>query len=95
MVFIIKRPAKYNFEYSEKMSNTETTTSQTQAQTPNDTVLTTEQDAEAQSPITRVVAIAIDHSEHSQQAFDWSIENFLRKESDLVHSSFFWFFPLL
>ncbi|GBB87936.1 hypothetical protein RclHR1_14430001 [Rhizophagus clarus] len=67
---------------------TQTQETQTQAQetptTQQDTVLTTTQDAETQSPITRVVVIAIDQSSHSHQAFDWSVNNFLRKESDLV-----------
>jgi nucleotide-binding universal stress UspA family protein len=65
------------------------TTSQPQPQQqpqqqPHDTILTSTQDAEAQSPITRVVVIALDQSNHSQQAFDWALKNFLRKESDLV-----------
>lgn len=65
-------------------------TAQTQqTDNPEDTVLTTTQDAEAQSPITRVVAIAIDQSPHSQQAFDWALKNFLRKDSDLVKINMF------
>jgi hypothetical protein len=65
---------------------TQTQPTQTQpTQTTEDTVLTTTQDAEAQSPITRVVVIAIDQSQHSQKAFDWALKNFLRKESDLVN----------
>uniref|UniRef100_A0A1D1Z533 Universal stress protein A-like protein n=1 Tax=Anthurium amnicola TaxID=1678845 RepID=A0A1D1Z533_9ARAE len=66
------------------MSTTTEETSQTQPQKSEDTILTSNQDAEAQSPITRVVVIALDHSNHSQQAFDWSVKNFLRKESDLI-----------
>ncbi|CAI2173252.1 2433_t:CDS:2 [Funneliformis geosporum] len=76
-------------------TNTETTTTATittttpvsqdpEFQVPEDTVLTTTQDAESQSPITRVIVIAIDHSTHSQQAFYWALKNFLRKENDLV-----------
>ncbi|CAG8691185.1 10386_t:CDS:2, partial [Dentiscutata erythropus] len=49
-----------------------------------DTILTSAQDAESQTPISRVIVIAIDQSEHSQHAFDWAIKNFLRKDSDLV-----------
>ncbi|CAB5370170.1 unnamed protein product [Rhizophagus irregularis] len=70
------------------MSTTTAQTAQTaqtqQTDKTEDTVLTTTQDAEAQSPITRVVIMAIDQSPHSQQAFDWALKNFLRKESDLV-----------
>ncbi|CAG8526419.1 10450_t:CDS:2 [Funneliformis mosseae] len=70
-------------------NNTETTTATSTTQVsestvPEDTVLTTTQDAESKSPITRVVVIAIDHSTHSQQAFYWALKNFLRKENDLV-----------
>ncbi|CAJ0764507.1 4324_t:CDS:2, partial [Entrophospora sp. SA101] len=46
--------------------------------------LTTAQDSESQTPITRIVVIALDHSSNSQQAFDWSLKNFLRKETDLA-----------
>ncbi|CAG8834267.1 26389_t:CDS:2, partial [Racocetra persica] len=67
------------------MSNiAETTTTQEQASVTADMVLTSDQDAESQTPITRVIVIAIDQSEHSQHAFDWAVKNFLRKESDLV-----------
>ncbi|CAJ0909233.1 2394_t:CDS:2 [Entrophospora sp. SA101] len=38
----------------------------------------------SQTPITRIVVIALDHSSNSQQAFDWSLKNFLRKETDLA-----------
>ncbi|KAI9199374.1 uncharacterized protein BJ171DRAFT_518939 [Polychytrium aggregatum] len=34
--------------------------------------------------ITRVVVIALDKSDHSEKAFSWSLDNFLRPESDLV-----------
>src|SRR4051794_25609958 len=60
-----------------------------QAQAPADTVLSTAQDAEAQSQLTRVVIIALDHSDHSKQAFDWTLKNFLRKESDQVKFEIF------
>ncbi|CAG8617803.1 23986_t:CDS:2 [Dentiscutata erythropus] len=64
---------------------TKTTITQEQASSVTaDTVLTSTQDAESQTPISRVVVIAIDQSEHSQNAFDWAIKNFLRKDSDLV-----------
>ncbi|CAG8746086.1 8280_t:CDS:2, partial [Cetraspora pellucida] len=68
------------------MSNiAETTMTQEQASSiTTDTVLTSTQDAESQNPITRVVVIAIDQSEHSQYAFDWAVKNFIRKDSDLV-----------
>ncbi|CAG8816248.1 13927_t:CDS:2, partial [Dentiscutata erythropus] len=49
-----------------------------------DTVITSAQDAELQTQVSRVVVIAIDQSEHSQNAFDWAVKNFLRKDSDLV-----------
>ncbi|RIB22039.1 hypothetical protein C2G38_1035968 [Gigaspora rosea] len=49
-----------------------------------DTVLTSTQDEESKTPISRVVVIAIDQSEYSQKAFDWAVKNFLRKDSDLV-----------
>ncbi|CAG8614630.1 5040_t:CDS:2, partial [Dentiscutata heterogama] len=69
-----------------KMSDiTKTTITQGQASPVTaDTVLTSAQDAESQNPISRVVVIAIDQSEHSQNAFDWAIKNFLRKDGDLV-----------
>ncbi|RIB25694.1 hypothetical protein C2G38_2241248 [Gigaspora rosea] len=63
----------------------ETTMTPEQASSVNtDTILTNAQDAESQSPLTRVIVIAIDQSEHSMHAFDWAIKNFLRKDSDLV-----------
>ncbi|KAL1919397.1 uncharacterized protein VTP21DRAFT_2090 [Calcarisporiella thermophila] len=34
--------------------------------------------------VTRIVFIAVDHSPHSQYAFSWALENFVRPESDLV-----------
>ncbi|CAG8603098.1 1690_t:CDS:2, partial [Diversispora eburnea] len=33
---------------------------------------------------TRIVVIAIDQSDYSRYAFDWAVNNFLRRESDLV-----------
>ncbi|KAJ3337275.1 hypothetical protein HDU93_001362 [Gonapodya sp. JEL0774] len=39
---------------------------------------------ENQSQITRVLVISLDSSIHSQYAFQWSIENFIKPESDLV-----------
>ena len=50
----------------------------------NDTVLTTDQDAESGSPTTRTVVIALDHSSYSQKAFNWALTNILKKETDLV-----------
>ena len=77
------------------MSTTQQTqTTQPEQQQPpqihvEDTELTTAQDAESQTPITRTVVIALDHSSHSQQAFEWSMKNFLRKETDLVFTFLF------
>ncbi|CAG8665571.1 7072_t:CDS:2 [Ambispora leptoticha] len=48
-----------------------------------DQILTSDQDAK-HSQISRVFVIAIDHSSHSQYAFDWAVKNILRKETDLV-----------
>ncbi|KAF0531637.1 adenine nucleotide alpha hydrolases-like protein [Gigaspora margarita] len=48
-----------------------------------DTILTSTQDEESKTPISRAVVIAIDQSEYSQKAFDWAVKNFLRKD-DLV-----------
>ncbi|RHZ53501.1 hypothetical protein Glove_441g79 [Diversispora epigaea] len=63
-------------------SSTET---QEQQYKPEDTVLTTNHDADSpNTAITRVVVIAIDQSNYSHFAFDWALKNFLRKESDLV-----------
>nr|CAG8434638.1 1411_t:CDS:2 [Entrophospora candida] len=63
---------------------TQTTQSGQQPPHADDTELTTAQDSESQTPITRTVVIALDHSSDSQQAFDWSLKNFLRKETDLA-----------
>ncbi|RHZ43526.1 hypothetical protein Glove_1033g25 [Diversispora epigaea] len=61
------------------------TEAQQQQYKPEDTVLTTDHDANApNTAITRVVVIAIDQSNYSHFAFDWALKNFLRKESDLV-----------
>ncbi|CAG8518005.1 9819_t:CDS:2 [Diversispora eburnea] len=58
---------------------------ETQQYTTEDTILTTNHDADSPNTnITRVVVIAIDQSNYSQFAFDWAVKNFLRKESDLV-----------
>ncbi|CAG8580263.1 5171_t:CDS:2 [Acaulospora morrowiae] len=51
---------------------------------PEDTTLTSSEDAESQHALTRVVVLAIDQSEYSHHAFEWAVKNFLRKESDLV-----------
>ncbi|CAG8474234.1 9862_t:CDS:2 [Ambispora gerdemannii] len=71
-------------------SNTETTQqkSRPSARTRQDTIiadqiLTTDQDAQSHSQLSRVIVIAIDHSSHSQHAFDWAFKNLLRKETDL------------
>ncbi|RHZ74816.1 hypothetical protein Glove_219g163 [Diversispora epigaea] len=55
---------------------------ETQQNTPEDTILATNHDADSNT--TRVVVIAIDQSNYSHFAFDWAVKNFLRKESDLV-----------
>lgn len=34
--------------------------------------------------ITRIVAVALDHSEHSQHALAWAMDNVLKPETDLV-----------
>ncbi|RUS20782.1 hypothetical protein BC937DRAFT_94398 [Endogone sp. FLAS-F59071] len=39
---------------------------------------------ETQTPITRIVFIAIDQSSHSSFAFDWAAENFFKPASDFV-----------
>ncbi|RUP46557.1 hypothetical protein BC936DRAFT_146808 [Jimgerdemannia flammicorona] len=43
-----------------------------------------EQAEGVQSPITRIVFIAVDQSFHSGFAFDWAVNNLLRPENDLV-----------
>ncbi|CAG8521800.1 13424_t:CDS:2 [Ambispora leptoticha] len=50
----------------------------------HDHIPTSDQNAQSQSQITRVIVIAIDHSSHSQYAFDWAVKNLLRKETDLA-----------
>ncbi|KAG9300483.1 hypothetical protein G9A89_010109 [Geosiphon pyriformis] len=47
----------------------------------HETIVTTH---DTLNPITRVVLIALDHSDYSKNAFEWAVKNFLRKESDLV-----------
>ncbi|CAG8585555.1 34083_t:CDS:2 [Gigaspora margarita] len=71
--------------YGRKLSDiTEITMTQEQASTViTDTILTSTQDEESKTPISRAVVIAIDQSEYSQKAFDWAVKNFLRKD-DLV-----------
>jgi hypothetical protein len=34
--------------------------------------------------ITRIVAVALDHSAHSQHALEWAVKNILLKDTDLV-----------
>ena len=34
--------------------------------------------------ITRIVAVALDHSAHSQHALEWAVNNILLKDTDLV-----------
>ncbi|CAG8550765.1 12472_t:CDS:2 [Ambispora gerdemannii] len=70
---------------STHQQDTSTSTHQQDTSTStHDQILTNDQDAQLQSPITRVIVIAIDHSSHSQYAFDWATKNLLRKETDLV-----------
>jgi hypothetical protein len=64
-------------------SSTEST--QTQEYTADDTILTSNHDADSpNTTVNRVVVIAIDQSNCSRFAFDWAVKNFFRKESDLV-----------
>ncbi|KAG9292165.1 hypothetical protein G9A89_005309 [Geosiphon pyriformis] len=49
-----------------------------------DLELTSTHDPETHHRINRVIVIGLDHSKHSKEAFDWTVANLLRKESDLT-----------
>jgi len=69
---------------SEEATTTTTTTTQTEY---HDAELVNTVTESTNDPDGRVIIIALDHSAHSQHAFDWAVKNFLRKNGDKVETN--------